>query len=80
MVQVPVTGKRVEYIEMMTQERYSEAYDFLLENQDILDNMTIGELARDYRGFRKQVILNRIPGLARILKERIFGEDSRDAL
>lgn len=80
MVHVPVTDPRAEYIRMLQEGKSTEAYDFLLENQDILDNMTMGELARDYRRFRKQVILNRIPGLARILKERIFGEDSRDAL
>ncbi len=68
------------YLELIRQERYSEAYNFLLEDPLAIDNLTVKQLAEHYQKYFKKVIpigpIGILNGLARILKERVLGEDS----
>lgn len=79
MVHIPVTGPRAEYISMLREGKSTEAYEFLLNNPKIIDDMKISEVAGDYQKFFGTAIsIARLSGLTRILKERVLGEAARE--
>ena len=77
MVHPPVTDLRAEYTGMIEERKYTEAYEFLLKNPEIIDDMRISELAGIYQKFiRTTIPIGKLRGLTRVLKERVLGEDA----
>lgn len=70
--------RRSRFYGLMNDGDYGDAWDYLMKNSDLLDNMKISQLAEYYKKFRTQVSIEKLSGLTRILKEEVFGEDAKN--
>jgi len=67
-------SKRAFY-DLMRDERYPEAYDFLLQNSRIVRDMTVSELARHYSKFMGVVPASEIHCIGKVVLDEIAGKD-----
>ena len=68
--------RKVKFYRFMGEDKYVNAFEYLIENGELIDDMQISQFARNYEKFKTQVPIEKLPRIFKILKERAFGKDS----